>query len=172
MKGLKNHDREFSALSAFCKEEMNICAILYHSDNVFCCDLQYVQTRKSNPFHGFLNGLTQPFYSVFQSYTFHPWRISQLFLLSICWWMKPSLFCVHILTPPFRYPLRYDLLPQELFNLQAPQHRPHPHNSRPIPFLRTSAHKANLIWEIPLGCPISRSGDIVLYLICLSPTAS
>ena len=99
-------------------------------------------------------------------------RIIMSQTLSICWWMKPSLFCVHILTPPFRYPLRHDLLPQELFNLQAPQHRPHPHNSRPIPFLRTSAHKANLIWEIPLGCPISRSGDIVLYLICLSPTAS
>ena len=28
--------------------------------------------RKSNPFHRFLNGLTQPVYSVFQLYTFHP----------------------------------------------------------------------------------------------------
>ena len=27
----------------------------------------YINTRKSNPFHGFLNGLTQPVYSVFQS---------------------------------------------------------------------------------------------------------
>ena len=82
--------------------------------------------------------------------------------------MKPSLFCVHILTPPFRYPLRYDLLPQELFNLQAPQHRPHPHNSRPIPFsgpqlIRPTSR--TLFWETLVGCPISRSGDIVLYLI-------
>ena len=45
MKGLKNHDREFSALSAFCKEEMNICAILHHTDNVFCCDLQYIKIK-------------------------------------------------------------------------------------------------------------------------------
>ena len=45
VKGLRNHDREFSALSASCKEEMNICAILHHTDNVFRCDLQYVKIK-------------------------------------------------------------------------------------------------------------------------------
>ena len=70
--------------------------------------------------------------------------------------------------------VHYDLLPQELFNLQAPQHRPHPHNSRPIPFSGPQLIRPTsmtLFWETPLGCPISRSGDIELYLICLLPTA-
>ena len=30
------------------------------------CNLIYLNTRKSNPFHRFLNGLTQSVYSVFQ----------------------------------------------------------------------------------------------------------
>ena len=61
---------------------------------------------------------------------------------------------------PLRYPLRYDLLPQKLSNLQAPQHRPLPHNSRPIPFLRTSAHKANLHHPF-LGNPFGMSHKYV-----------
>ena len=86
--------------------------------------------------------------------------------------MKPSLFCVHILTPPFRYPLRYDLLPQELFNLNAPQHRPHPTPPDPFPFSGPQPLRPTFktfFWEHPLRCLISMSRDIGLYLICVTP---
>ena len=76
---------------------------------------------------------------------------------------------------PFRYPLRYDLLPQELFKREAPQHRPHPTPPDHFPFSGPQPIRPTsmpLFWETPLGCPISRFGDIVLYLICLLLTAS
>ena len=41
---------------------------VYWTKYTFFTAYQYYKlTRKSNPFHGFLNGLTQPVYSVFQS---------------------------------------------------------------------------------------------------------
>ena len=103
-----------------------------------------LKTRKSNPFHGFLNGLTQPVYSE-KLYSFFTifMLVDETFLI----------LCPYF-DSPFRYPLRYDLLPLELFNSEAPKHRSHTNTSRPLPFLRTLAQKANLhysfLGETPL----------------------
>ena len=67
---------------------------------------------------------------------------------------------------PYRYPLRYGLLPKELFNLEAP-HIQTPSLSQPI-----RPTSMTLFWETSLERAISRFGDIVLYIIWLLPTVN
>ena len=68
---------------------------------------------------------------------------------------------------PFKYPLNYDLLPQELFNLEAP-HIQTPSLSQDLSPL---GHPLNPFLGTPWGCPVRMLGDIVLYLIRILPTA-
>ena len=125
---------------------------------------KYGSTRKSNPFHRFLNGLTVSTLGSIPL-TFHLGRILQLFC-SITWisvfmlrkrWNLPlNLPYLRTSVPIFWVPL---MIPPTIWG-----------PTDPFPFLGPQPLRPSsktFSW----GCPVRRSGDIVLYLICVLPTA-
>ena len=137
----------------------------------------YYLLEKITRFTGFFYRPTQSIWSVFQPKTFHPWRILQLFSLMSCIIILMSVVEAFIwicrilgsLCPHFDFP------PQDSLNMRTSssgplnlgtlRHRVHNMSwgtSRPSPFFRTVAPRDILSWAIPMGYPISRSGD---YLI-------
>ena len=144
-----------------------------------------VLTRKSNLFHRFLNGLTLSTLGS-MPLTFHAGRILQFFS-SMTW------ISIFMLRKRWNLPLNLPYLRTHVpifwlslmilstwgppssghLNLVTLRHRPYNTiwgPTDPFPFsgpqpLRPSSKTFS--W----GCPVRRSGDIVLYLICVLPTA-
>ena len=124
-------------------------------------------TRKSNPFHGFLNGLTVSTLGS-MPLTFHLGRILQLFC-SITW------ISVFMLRKRWNLPLNLPYLrtPVPIFwvPLMIPPTIWGP--TDPFPFSGPQPlgpSSKSLSWD-PWACPVRMLGDIVLYLIRILPTA-
>ena len=124
--------------------------------NIFITIFKLCLTRKSNPFHGFLNGLCSS-HNHFTPQDFY----SLSYDLNAGWWNHP--YFVSIFWLPLRYRPRFDLPPQE-FSTWKPHNIDH--TSKLLPFSQDFSPwgqtSMTLSWEPPLGCPISRPGDIVL----------
>ena len=124
-------------------------------------------TRKSNPFHGYLNGLTVSTLGS-MPLTFHLGRILQLFC-SITW------ISVFMLRKRWNLPLNlpYPRTPVPIFwvPLMIPPTIWGP--TDPFPFSGPQPlgpSSKSLSWD-PWACPVRMLGDIVLYLIRILPTA-
>ena len=139
-------------------------------------------TRKSNPFHGFLNGLKQCVYTGFHAINILPRKNSTAFQLNdlnfylyAAQKMKPSFEYAlsqepfaHILTPPYD-PLymRNSLL--RTSQLCNPSTKTLQYGLQYNPslsqVLSPLGHPLKPFLGTPWGCPVRRSGDIVLYII-------